>query len=449
MTGRQNTDGAEGRILVICPTARDRRHFNRPDIRSAYDLEFLGTDEVTHTPGFDASGFLRGAIRHVAARPGLYRAVIGIDDFPASIIASLIAERFGFVAPSFRSLFQCQHKYYSRLAQREIAPGATPRFQVLLASNEPAPSDLLLEFPFFLKPVKSYLSIMARRIDRWIDLSRAVSDARIRLAPVSRMFDALVHASALDDKLRGVPGSALVVEELLTGHQVTLDGYVFEGKVVPLGIVDSIFFPNTSSFERFEYPSRLSPDVQEKMARIAGDCVRHIGLDYTFFDMEFFYSEESESIGIIEINGRMSSQFAPLYSMVDGIDLYAMQLEIALGKDPGGAEVWGSGRNQGKVSSSFVLRRFEDAYVRRVPGEDDIQALQCRFPECFVEILVSEGERLSDELQDDTSYRYALVDLCAESWEVLYKRFEEAKEFLHFDFRVIGDGRPTPREIYP
>ena len=41
------------RILVLCPTARDRVHFSRPEIRAAYDLEFRGTDEETHAAGFD------------------------------------------------------------------------------------------------------------------------------------------------------------------------------------------------------------------------------------------------------------------------------------------------------------------------------------------------------------------------------------------------------------
>ncbi len=67
MRERQSSAGAgtAGRILVICPTARDRTHLVRPDIRSVYDLKFLCTDEATHEPGFDGSAFLREAIRHV------------------------------------------------------------------------------------------------------------------------------------------------------------------------------------------------------------------------------------------------------------------------------------------------------------------------------------------------------------------------------------------------
>jgi len=47
----------------------------------------------------------------------------------------------------------------------------------------------------------------------------------VRLGPVARMFDALVGVSSLDGRYRTVPASVLLLEEPLTGHQVTLDGY--------------------------------------------------------------------------------------------------------------------------------------------------------------------------------------------------------------------------------
>ena len=425
------------RILVLCPTVRDRAHFSRPEIRRAHDLEFRGTDEETHEAGFDGVRFVAETIRAIGGRRAAYRAVLGIDDFPASLMAVLVVESLGFASPSFESLFLCQHKYYSRLRQRDAVPEATPRFHVLDPSRDPAPSDLPMGFPVFIKPVKSYLSILARRIETFLDLSRTVEEARLRLAAIAEMFDGLVGLSRLDQRFRAVPGSALLVEEFLSGHQVTLDGYAFAGQVVPLGVVDSFFFLRSSSFERFEYPSRVPAGVQERMARIAERCIRAIGLDRTFFNMEFFSREEDDAIHLIEINGRMSSQFAPLYRMVDGIDLYAMQLDLALGRDPGGRGIWAPGRKRGTVAASFVLRTFENGYVRRIPSAEEIERLERRFPEAFVEILVKKGEKLSDELQDDESYRYALVDLCAKDRKELLKKFDEAKNLLPFVFEPI------------
>ena len=430
-------DGPEERLLVICPTSRDRIHFARPEIQGNYALEFRGTDEATHRPDFDVLQFLKETIDNVRRRRAQFQGVVGIDDFPASMLAALVAETFGFPSPSFESLFLCQHKYYARLRHREAAPKSTPNFQVVDLSRPPAPSDIPLSFPVFVKPVKSYLSILARRLDTSQDLTRIIAEAPLRLGPVARMFDALVGVSALGRQFRDIPASALLLEEPLTGHQVTLDGYAYRGRVVSLGVVDSVFFPGTLSFARFEYPSRLPPLVQERMGRIAERVVENIGLDRTFFNIEFFYRPEDDSIWIIEINGRMASQFAPLYRLLHGIDLYAMQLAMILGKEPGGTAVWSPGRRIEGVSASFVLRRFEDGVVTRVPSPEELQRFDRRFPGAFVEILVREGARLSDELQDDESYRYGLVDLCAGDWEALQGEYAEAKRLLPFTFAPL------------
>ncbi len=432
------TDTRE-RILVVCPTPRDRAHFSRPEIRKTHDLEFCGTDEETHEPGFNGLRFLHETIRAIEGRRSTYRAVVGIDDFPACLMAALLAEAIGLPSPSFESLFLCQHKYYSRLLQREAAPDAIPQFHLLDPARDPHPSDIPMALPVFVKPVKSYLSILARRIDTFADLSRTVAEARLRLVAIAEMFNGFVGASRLDERFREIPGSALLVEELLSGHQVTLDGYVYEGQVVPLGVVDSFFTTNGLSFQRFEYPSRIPAGVQERMARIAERCIRRIGLDWTFFNVEFFYRPDDDAIRLVEINGRMASQFAPLYRMVDGIDLYAMQLDLALGRNPDGRQTWAPGRGRDVVAASFVLRRFENGVVTHMPGPEDFERFARRFPDAFVEILVKEGEKLSDELQDDYSFRYALVNLSAKDRNDLQKQFDEAKQLLPFAFAPIPD----------
>lgn len=90
------------------------------------------------------------------------------------------------------------------------------------------------------------------------------------------------------------------------------------------------------------------------------------------------------------------------------------------------------------VAASFVLRRFENGVVTHVPGPEDLERFARRFPEAFVEILVREGEKLSDELQDDYSFRYALVDLCAKDREDLLEKFGDAKALLPFAFEPIA-----------
>lgn len=186
-----------GRLLVICPTARDRHHFSRPEIRDKYALEFRGTDEATRAPGFDAVLFLRETVCELRRRSGEFQGVVGIDDFPACLLAALSGAALGFSTPSFESLFLCQHKYYSRLRQLEAVPEATPQFAVVDLEGPLASAGVPLPFPVFVKPVKSYLSILARRLDTAEDLTLTRLEAKRRLGPVAGMLDALVEASPL------------------------------------------------------------------------------------------------------------------------------------------------------------------------------------------------------------------------------------------------------------
>lgn len=57
----------------------------------------------------------------------------------------------------------------------------------------------------------------------------------------------------------------MIAEELLGGHHVNLDGYVHDGKVKVLGVIDEHMYPGTHAFQRFEYPSRVPADAQAGM----------------------------------------------------------------------------------------------------------------------------------------------------------------------------------------
>jgi hypothetical protein len=81
-----------------------------------------------------------------------------------------------------------------------------------------------------------------------------------------------------------------------------------------------------------------------------------------------------------------------------------------------------------------VLRLFENKTVVRVPSEKDLRNIRALFPDALVIIKVKEGDRLSDLSQDETSYRYAMVNLGGRDWADLYTRFEGLKKHLCFEF---------------
>ena len=152
-----------------------------------------------------------------------------------------------------------------------------------------------------------------------------------------------------------------LVEEAVEGRECTLEGYVHDGRVTVIGVTDSIFYPGTGSFERFEYPSSLPPARLAELSALAGRLLPAHGFDDGFFNVELRVPEDGPA-KVIEINGRIASQFSPLVEAVHGVPTYRLLLELACGDDPG----WSPGEPRG-VAISYAVRLFEDALVGAVP----------------------------------------------------------------------------------
>ena len=85
---------------------------------------------------------------------------------------------------------------------------------------------------------------------------------------------------------------------------------------------------------RFEYPSRLEPEVQQRMIALTEKLLAGMDYGYGFFNLELILNAETGAIHIVEINPRMASQIANLYRRVDGCDPYGMLLDLAVGNAP-------------------------------------------------------------------------------------------------------------------
>jgi len=177
----------------------------------------------------------------------------------------------------------------------------------------------------------------------------------------------------------------LLGEGLLQGIQTTLDGYVCGGQVQVMGVVDSIMFPNTIAFQRFEYPSSVPAPVQDRMADVARKVMPALGFDNGQFNIEFIYNPEANTVHIVEINPRMSSQFADLFEKVDGTNSYSVLLDLALGKTPHVKR--GEGRH--RAAFSCVLRTFRNQMVLKLPTQDELQGLQREFPAPSLALFVA------------------------------------------------------------
>ena len=361
-------------------------------LRDRFDVRFGGPD-LDSLPAFDAEEVLADLQRLPAD------GVVATKDRGA-LLAAVLAQRRGLPGPTPAAVAACQHKPTAREIQARAVPGATPSFVVV--GEQPPPFGP----PWFVKPAVGRLSEGVRRIDD--------------LAALRERADGNRYASGWEAiaRLGGVALDAhcLLAEEVLDGALVTLEGYVHSGRSTFLGVTDSVMYPGTASFERFEYPSVLSGERQNELADVARRLMPALGFDAGFFNVEFFVPSTGPA-RIVEVNARIASQFAPLLQAVHGRSSYEALCELACGDDP----AWCVGTPE-RVAVSYVLRVFEDAFVEAAPP-----------PEPGVEVLVRAGRNLSESHANDPgSYRLAIVYAAGENRAEAVERARARADALSF-----------------
>ncbi|MEX2497811.1 MAG: ATP-grasp domain-containing protein [Wenzhouxiangellaceae bacterium] len=425
--------------------------FNRIKLE-AVDLEepvqfhpLLDLESVTSNPDFDVHAALDEAERQLRAFDGKVDGIIGYWDFPVSLMMPILAARLGLKAPSVDSVITCEHKYYSRLVQKRVAPANVPAFQAVDPFDDAALDAIEIDYPYWIKPVKSFASHLGFRIGNRGDLDQAIAAIRAGISELGNAFSDFMEYADLPGRVEKIDGNHCIVEALIGGRQCTLEGFASNGEVEVYGIVDSLRFPNGSTFSRYQYPTRLPRPVRARMIELARAVIAETGLDHSAFNMEFFWDRARDQVWILEINPRISQSHGDIFEKVDGSPHHRIIVELALGRKPR----WTPGEGEFACAAKVFLRSFEDALVTRVPTAEEIDALKRSHPGLEVEVLVEESMRLSDladQDQDSYSYAYAILFVGASSGKRLDERIREIKASVRFELEpVAGEGQvPAP-----
>jgi biotin carboxylase len=443
--GVRRVGQAPRKVLVVSATHRDHRELrllNPPGIDFLFhDYASTSLEELiggSEREGADAADPNIEVDRILADLEGAnIIAVITSDDYPGAALAAIVAQRLGLPGPDPQVVLIAQHKYLSRVAQAKLVPDAVPHFMLIdTADGAPLPDER--SFPLFVKPVKSFFSVGAEKIASRAELAALLPRWRALdqfFLPLQRMLER--HAGET------IGSKRLIAEGVLKGAQVTVEGYAFGGKASVMGIVDSIMFPGTIAFSRFDYPSSLPESVQAHMADIAVTLMEGLGFDNGLFNIEMMYDPDTGRTSIIEINPRMASQFADLYQKVDGTSSYQALLDIGEGRAPQLT------RREGRYpfAASCVLRAFADHLVVRLPEAEEIERLATLYPDIRVELHGRVGQRLSGELQDGHSYRYGIVNLGGSDLGEVLERFEAVREAMGIELVPVESAKETETRL--
>ena len=418
------------RILVLFPKEWDRLEFDRPEYRDEYEFVYVGFDifrfpENVRLLTFDVFRF----VNEVVARYRNERidGVFSNNEYFGALIASVVAEKLGLPGNDPRVVLTAQHKFYARQAFAAVAPEASPRFAAFpYAISDPAAFPLA--FPCFVKPVKATFSVLARQVDSFDELRRHLAFWPLEKYIIKRLVKPFNDLLPWYTDFR-VDAHNMIAEEILPGHQVNIDGYVHDGAVSVLGVIDENLFPGTFAFRNFEYPSRVPAAVQERMRELAARVLQGIGYRHGFFNLELAWDPASDRLRVIEVNPRMASQLACFYEWVDGVQPYLALFDLAVGRTP----------RQGKVTpryrhaASFALRKFDGKPLAVHPSAEQIDRVRHEYPEARLMLYMKRGASLAREMKWLGSYRYAVVNMGAGSADDLDREFHAMRRALFAD----------------
>jgi len=235
------------------------------------------------------------------------------EDVPTT---ALLATRLHLPGNRLQAAFNARSKYRMRLALQKSGVPVPPFALVdgpaaLVAAAESVP------FPAVLKPEWGSDSEWVARVDSLPHALSVYADMRRRVR--------------VQDCIYPYRGRRFVLEGLLRGPEVSVEGVVQHGVTTLFAIIDKAKMDDSSFIERGECtPSRLPAATQMAIRQMVVSGVRALGLTHSGIHAEVKVTPEGPRI--VEIGARMGGDcIHALVRHVYGTDLATENIKVALG----------------------------------------------------------------------------------------------------------------------
>lgn len=363
-------------------------------------------------------------------------AIVGYWDFPVTVMVPILGARYGLSTKSLEAVVKCEHKYWSRLEQQKVID-EYPGFDIIDVHDSSAVLPSHMSYPAWLKPIKSFSSEGAHRVENEAELQEALAEEREASERLGGAFDVVLEMLELPDELTAIQGGAYMVEEAATGTQHTVEGYSWKDHVEIIGLIDSFSYENSSSFLKYQYPSMLPEEVQQHIYDVSRRVISQVGLNDSTFNIEYFWDAAAQRLRLLEINSRHSQSHAQMFHLIDGRPNHTIMLDIALGEEP----YMPSRQGEYAVSAKWMLRHFADGVVKNVPSQEEIRAIERQYEAVNIELAVETGTRLSDaDTEDSYSFTLAEIFTAGETEAQLNQIFDECSAALAIEIDDIEEG---------
>ncbi|AQT68220.1 acetyl-CoA carboxylase biotin carboxylase subunit [Anaerohalosphaera lusitana] len=374
-----------------------------------HDFEHTPMDEIMESARQQLKGF-----------DGSIDGMLWLFDFPGVLMGPILCKEFGIQTAEPLSVFKAENKYLSRVEQQKVIPECTPKFFGFNPGDPESIKKIDLEYPFWIKPAISFSGHLGFEIKSDQDLGHAVDQIQHRKDLFADPYFTLEKQIEMSEDMHHASEKIFVAEQIISGKQCTLEGYIYNGEFDFHGLIDSFRYPNRMSFSRYQYPSKIPQRVQKQMHEKAEKILRRMGYENASFNIEFFWDRKNEELWLLEINTRISQSHCNLFKMVDGVLSHKIPIDLALGRRP----ELPHRKGEYKLAAKLFLRSFIAGKVTRSPSKEQIREIEKEF-DAEITHTVTEGMQLEDlKWQDSYSYVLTILYLGAQSQKELLDKFD-------------------------
>lgn len=138
----------------------------------------------------------------------------------------------------------------------------------------------------------SFASQLCYKVSNKDEFDSALSEIKERIHRFADPFNFVLNEAEIPESIKGIDGYYCIAEQMISGKQCTVEGYVHNGNVGFTGVFDSLRHPEHETFFSYEYPSSLSQETIHEMKKMSEILLKHIGYDDSSFNIEYFYDAQ-------------------------------------------------------------------------------------------------------------------------------------------------------------
>ena len=321
---RLRSSGYRFTLIKKCPTDDDGLRF---DTVIDWDYQRSVTETVDH-------------VRSLHARDPIH----GVTSFSESgvVMAAILARELGLPGNPPAAALRARNKYLMRQAFGR-AGLANPKFGLVHSAQEIHDRVGAAGEPMVLKPISgssSYGVVKLQPGDSLATIAAHLEQVGNYIADYSEQNPRYPFEFWLPEAGHGIrsdevfdPAAVFLLEGFIDGQQVSVDGFVADGHVTCLGVIEIERIKDSDYFLEYEewMPTRLGVAAEDQIKRAATRAVQALGLSHGCFHCELKVNDRT--ITVLELAARRGADnIADFLQRVHGVDIYEQGVRIAAGK---------------------------------------------------------------------------------------------------------------------